>query len=149
VDADAVIRFRNVVGRLARDLNATATDEGLTPTQASVLGLVTKRGPIGLAELTELEGLNPTMVSRVVSKLDDLGLIERIPDPADLRTANISATAEGHVTQQRVRDARADIISACMNRLPKQSLAALVAALPALEELSVELRVTGRNRVGL
>ncbi len=56
VDAEAVTRFRAVIGRLARDLNATATDEGLTPTQASVLGLVASRGPIGLAELNELEG---------------------------------------------------------------------------------------------
>ena len=56
-------RLRGVIPRLARQLNETSTGEGLTPTQYSVLALVRVRGPLGLAELTELEGLNPTQRS--------------------------------------------------------------------------------------
>ena len=141
MDAEVVTRFRAIIGRLARDLNATATDEALTPTQASVLGIVAKRGPIRLAELNEIEGLNPTLLSRVVSKLEELGLIERISDPADLRSANIAVTPAGHSVHERIRDSRASIISSCMNRLPERSVSVLIAALPALEELAVEVRL--------
>ena len=50
-DTETLSKLRGVISKLARELNATATDEGLTPTQASVLGLITFRGPLGLTEL--------------------------------------------------------------------------------------------------
>src|SRR5262249_32373273 len=87
MDNDTVIRLRRVVLKLARQLNAASREEGLTPTQASVLGITTVRGPISLAELTELEGINPTMLSRVIGKLDEYGLIKRLRDPDDFRAA--------------------------------------------------------------
>lgn len=62
MDVELVARLRGVIGRLARQLNDTSTGEGLPPTQYSVLGLVRGRGSPGLAELTEMEGLNPTML---------------------------------------------------------------------------------------
>ena len=77
MDTDTVIRLRRVVLKLARQLNAASREEGLTPTQASVLGITSVRGPLSLAELTELEGINPTMLSRVIGKLDEYGLIKR------------------------------------------------------------------------
>src|ERR1700751_1732411 len=89
MDAELVARLRGVIPRLARQLNETSTGEGLTPTQYSVLALVRVRGPLGLAELTELEGLNPTMLSRIVKVLDELGLIRRLPDPSDMRAARL------------------------------------------------------------
>ena len=69
MDDDSVVRLRRVVLGLARRLNSDSVDDGLTPTQASVLGIAATRGPVSLAELTEMEGLNPTMLSRVVGKL--------------------------------------------------------------------------------
>jgi DNA-binding MarR family transcriptional regulator len=148
MDSDAMTRFRSAVSRLVRDLNATSTDENLSPTQASVLGLIATRGPIGIAELTEREGLNPTMMSRVVGKLDDLHLIERSRDPVDMRTASVSVTPAGRKVNRRIKNARADIIASCMNRLPEESLAALLAALPALEELAAEVRLAGSSKPG-
>src|ERR1700749_3928774 len=95
MDTELVARLRAVIPRLARMLNDTSTGEDLTPTQYSVLALVRVRGPLGLTELTELEGLNPTMLSRVVKVLDERGLIRRMPDPGDLRAARVAATPEG------------------------------------------------------
>src|SRR5438552_2376697 len=85
MDAELIARLRGVIPRLARQLNDTSTGEDLTPTQYSVLALVRMRGPIGLAELTELEGLNPTMLSRIAKVLDERGLVRRLPDPRDMR----------------------------------------------------------------
>ena len=58
MDAELVARLRGVIPRLARQLNETSTGEDLTPTQYSVLALVRIRGPLGLAELTDLPGLS-------------------------------------------------------------------------------------------
>lgn len=140
MDAEDVARLRIVISRLARQLNATSTGEGLTPTQASVLGMIAFRGPLGLAELAELEGLNPTMVSRVVRKLDDDGLIRRVPDPSDLRAARVEATQEGALVHERVRELRTRAVSECVERLPEHTARQLLQALPAMEALAEELK---------
>ena len=147
MDDETVIRLRRVILRLARQLNAASVGEGLTSTQASVLGIITHRGPLGLTELTEIEGLNPTMLSRVVGKLDSFGLIRRLRDPQDFRAARIEVTPEGQRIYQRIAAQRAAIISECVAGLPPDQEAALVAALPALEDLAEDLRtVVRRNR---
>src|SRR5260370_8357099 len=92
MDADGVTRLRGVIARLARQLNASSTSEGLTPSQASLLGLVVFRGPLSLGELADLEGLNPTMLSRVAGRLQDLARTPRIPNPTNLPTASPTPT---------------------------------------------------------
>ena len=148
MDAELVARLRAVIGRLARQLNETSTGEGLTPTQYSVLALVRSRGPLGLAELTELEGLNPTMLSRVVGKLDSFGLIRRLRDPDDFRAARVEVTPEGKQAYQRIAAERAAILSERVAGLPAEQAAALVAALPALENLAEDLRAAVRRGRG-
>jgi DNA-binding MarR family transcriptional regulator len=144
MDADGVTRLRGVIGRLARQLNASSTAEGLTPSQASVLGLVVFRGPLSLSELADLEGLNPTMLSRVVGRLQELELIRRIPDPADLRSASVTSTEAGQEVDRRVKAQRASVVSECVDQLPAQEQEALSAALPALETLAEALKKSTR-----
>jgi len=140
MDVELVARLRGVIGRLARQLNDTSTGEGLTPTQYSVLGLVRGRGPLGLAELAELEGLNPTMLSRVVRALDDGGLIRRRPDPSDQRAARVEVTPEGEQVHERVREHRTRVLSGCLERLPAETADVLLSAVPAMEALAEAAR---------
>lgn len=137
MDAEDAVRLRRAIARLARQLNSSATDEGLTPTQASVLGLIVGRGPIGLPELMRLEHLNPTMLSRVVGKLDDAGLVERVVDAADRRVVTVEVTAAGRRTHQVVRDERNRTLTALLEALPGDQARAVLTALPALEALSL------------
>src|ERR1700752_4724404 len=102
MDTELVARLRAVIPRLARMLNDTSTGEDLTPTQYSVLPLVRVRGPLGLTELSEVEGVTPTMLSRVVKARDERGLIRRMPDPGDVRAARVAATADGERVHDRV-----------------------------------------------
>jgi DNA-binding MarR family transcriptional regulator len=140
MDTELIARLRAVIPRLARVLNTTSTDEDLTPAQYSVLGLVRARGPIGLAELTDLEGLNPTMLSRIVKALDEHGLIQRMPDPGDLRAARVAATAEGIRVHERVREERTKVLSECLAGLPAETAETLLAAVPDLEALAEALK---------
>jgi DNA-binding MarR family transcriptional regulator len=140
VDLDVSARLRGVVMKLSRQLNVSATREGLTPSQASALGLITHRGPIALSELAALEGLNPTMVSRIVGKLDDLGLIVRKPNPRDLRSALVEATDAGREANERIRVQRGEVLSECLLHLGEPEQQAVVDALPALEALAEELK---------
>lgn len=140
MEMESIIRLRGVVVRLSRQLNASAAGEGLTPSQASALGLIAFRGPLGLAELASLEGLNPTMVSRIVGKLDDARLIRRVVNADDLRSITVEVTADGREVNDMIRAGRAQVLSACVDRLDPHDTEALVRALPALEALAEELR---------
>jgi DNA-binding MarR family transcriptional regulator len=141
-DTETLSKLRGVISRLARELNATATGEGLTPTQASVLGLIAFRGPLGLTELAQLEGLNPTMLSRVVGRLTELGLIQRDPNPADLRAIRVEATDAGRHLHERVKLLRTEAIGTCLDQLPEVSARSIIDALPALDELAQALRTS-------
>ena len=140
MDEDSAIRLRRVVGKLARQLNASSTGAGLTPSQASVLGLIVARGPLSLVELGRLELLNPTMLSRVISRLAAMGLIDRIPDPEDLRSASVVSSAAGRQVDQQIKARRAAAVSQCLQLLPADEVSALVIALPALERLAEVMR---------
>ena len=142
MDTESVARLRSAIARIARQLNVTSTAEGLTPSQSSVLAVVATQGPLPLSELAELEGLNPTMLSRIVTKLDELGLIDRAPDPVDMRSARVEITASGAKMHERIRALRTSAVSECLERLPTAASDSLVVALPALEALAAELRVS-------
>ncbi|MDQ1545690.1 MAG: hypothetical protein QOH69_594 [Actinomycetota bacterium] len=140
MDTNNVARLRTVINKLSRQFNASATDEGLTPAQASALGLIVTEGSLTLTELTEIEGLNPTMVSRVVGKLDEAGLVRRVPKPADLRSVTVEATIAGTEAHQRIKAARGQVVTEYLNRLSVADRDAIERVLPALEALAREFR---------
>jgi DNA-binding MarR family transcriptional regulator len=140
MDANDVARLRVVINKLSRQFNLSATDEGLTPSQASCLGAIAGEGPLSLTELTKIEGIHPTMMSRVVGKLDELALVRRVANPDDLRAAVIELTDLGRRTNERVKEARGQVVSEYLNRLSERDRIAILAVLPALEALARELR---------
>ena len=127
--ADQTARLRAVIGRLSRRLRSTASASQLTPSQISVLFTIVRHGPLGLSELASIEGLNPTMLSRIAAQLGDMGLITRTADPLDRRAALVAATGVGRRLRERIHRERAQ---------------ALWRALPVLEELAARLPAPGR-----
>jgi DNA-binding MarR family transcriptional regulator len=101
---------------------------------------VIRRGPIGLSELADQEGLHPTMLSRAVGSLAEEGLLKRTSDPGDRRAALVSATAHGKKLIERVRRERTRALNAALEPLPSDQREALQQALPALEALAEELK---------
>ena len=97
LDIETAARLRTAIGRLSRRLRTTAAGRaaGLTPTGISVLLNVDRNGPMRLSELASSEGVNPTMLSRVVAGWSQDGLLERSSDEGDRRAAWVSVTAGG------------------------------------------------------
>jgi DNA-binding MarR family transcriptional regulator len=137
-DADSTDRLRAAIGKLSRRLRPTVAASGLTPSQVSVLFTVARRGPLGLSDLAEIEAMNPTMVSRIVVQLGELGLIKRESRAEDRRAATVTATAAGRRVRERVHRERSRALGEHMLELAEGERRALLAALPALEHL-VEL----------
>jgi DNA-binding MarR family transcriptional regulator len=131
-----------VIGRLSRRLRSTAAarDAGLAPTAISLLLSVVRSGPVRLSELGESEGLNPTMLSRVVSGMVQEGLLKRSSDEGDRRAAWIEATAAGRRLAERTRRERTAAVNAGLEGLTAVERQRIEQALPALEALAEELR---------
>ncbi|SHL11173.1 DNA-binding transcriptional regulator, MarR family [Pseudonocardia thermophila] len=136
IDAEAAARLRRVVVRLARTLNGSAVAEGLSPTQASILATIGFRGPMQPAAIAEAEGVNPTMLSRMLTKLDERGLIRRLPHPGDQRAVLVEATPAGQQTCDRIRAARTEMVKELLRELPPHYVRAVLDALPALEAMA-------------
>jgi DNA-binding MarR family transcriptional regulator len=148
MDDRTLIRLRRVVRSLARELNSSATDEGLTPTQASVLGLISGRGPLGLGELAEIEGLNPTMLSRIVRALSDRDLIRRQANARDQRSVLVEVTSKGRAMHSRIQELRVRNVAESLDRLSTSAQRAILTALPDLEDLAAELRLVRSGQIG-
>ncbi len=101
---------------------------------------VVREGPIRLSALAESEGLNPTMLSRVIADLVDGGLLSRTCDDGDRRAAWARATPAGEQLAQRMRRERTDALSGALDALPRADRRRLEQALPALEALAEALR---------
>jgi DNA-binding MarR family transcriptional regulator len=135
VDLETPARLRAVVGKLSRRVNSATRGDTMTPSQLSVLGSVARQGPLRLADLADLESLNPTMLSRIVANLDEAGLVHRRNDPDDRRAGLVEVTASGRRTYDRLRAQRAKVLLDGLHELDPRDVAAVEAALPALEKL--------------
>lgn len=87
-------RLRLSATRLARRLRQEA-DAGLTPSQLSALVIMDNHGPLTLGALAEHERLAPPSITKVVAKLEALGLVVRTNDPADRRISRVTTSARG------------------------------------------------------
>jgi DNA-binding MarR family transcriptional regulator len=110
-----------------------------------VLETVARRGPIRLSDLAALEGMNPTMLSRVARKFEGPGLIRRHPHPVDRRAALLEVTASGRRLFERVRSERTDQLSLELAALDPNERRLVIDALPVLERLAEQLRARGSS----
>ncbi len=138
-DAETIDRLRRVLTRISRRVDRQVSGGGLTSTQLSVLATVELRGPLGLGELADFEGVNPTMLSRVVGKLEEGGLIQRQVDETDRRAVRVVVTKAGTELRRRLLIERSALLADRLGLLAEDDAANVLAAIPALEALAAEL----------
>jgi DNA-binding MarR family transcriptional regulator len=142
LETDTPARLRAAIGRLSRRLRPTdaARAARLTPTRLAVLQTVNRHGPVRLADLAELEAINPTMLSRVISDLVDAGLLGRVSDERDRRAAWVQATRSGQRLAERMRRERTDALMLALEGLSDPDRRHVEAALPGLEAIAEQLK---------
>ena len=129
-----------MVARLGRALRLTHVDASLSPSQREVLNTIVRRGPLRLSELAAEEGLNPTMLSRIVGHLEAAKLVTRTPDEKDARVVHLAVTAAGSALHDEIKRERTEALMVALDQLTKDERQAVLAALPALERLDENLR---------
>jgi len=137
---ELAVGIRSVIGRLARGLRQAGSQSDLSPSQYEVFGTIARRGDLKLSDLAAIEGINPTLLSRIVAKLEGDQLVKRTPDAEDRRVAHVVPTAKGRRRYEQIRNARTDAVSLAIAGLTDAERRALAAALPVLESLAATLR---------
>ena len=133
--SELAARLRSTLGPLSRQLRQQSSDP-LTATQVSVLGTIHHHGPLSLGEVAAREQLSPPMISKVVAALEELGFIERVQDRNDRRVWLVESSPPGQEWIERGRARRDAWLAEHLAALSPDELAALAAALPALERLT-------------
>jgi DNA-binding MarR family transcriptional regulator len=128
-------RLRVAVLRLSRRLRKHDL-AGLTPSQLSTLASVGVCGPVRLGDLAAAERIAPSTLTRLVNVLEDRGYLLRQPAPDDARAFLVTMTDSGRDVLERIRAEATSLLSEILSTLPADQLAALEAALPALEQLA-------------
>lgn len=110
-----------LLGRAVRALRHTWTvlpdDLDLAPHQGRALRIIDTTGPLRLSALAERLRIAPRSATEVADALQDRGLIERRPDPADRRAVLLSVTSAGARAASRVAAARQAGADAYFGRL--------------------------------
>jgi DNA-binding MarR family transcriptional regulator len=130
-----VARLRVAIARLSRRLRRHML-AGLTPTQLSALATVERAGPLRLGDLAAAEGIAPSTLTRLVTALEERGYVIRCPVPGDARASTLAIAPEGHAVLERIRQESTTVLADSLRALTGEQLAALAAALPALERLT-------------
>jgi DNA-binding MarR family transcriptional regulator len=129
-----VARLRAAIMRLSRRLRKHDLAD-LTPTQLSALATVARDGPLKLGDLAAAERIAPSTLTRLVSALEERGYLAREPVPGDARASMVSVTETGTLVLRRIKHETTTLLTDSLLTLPPDQLAALAAALPALEHL--------------
>jgi len=134
---DVVERLRLAVARLQRRLRQQAMGD-LTLTHLSCLSAIGRMGPLPLGDLAAQERLSPPTVTKVTTKLQEAGLVERLGDPTDRRVSLVSVTAAGRRKLEEVRTRRSAWLHERLDELSAADLDRLAAALDVLEGLAAD-----------
>lgn len=133
-DVELAARLRLAITRTARRLRQEAGTD-LSPSQLAALATIERHGPLAPSELAERERIRRPTATRVLSRLVEAGLVERIPDPADGRSAIVSVSSEGRALLRRLRRRKTAYLATRVRDLPPQDLSALARATEVLEAI--------------
>ena len=133
-DVELAARLRLAITRTARRLRQEAGTD-LSPSQVAALATIERHGPLAPSEVAERERIRRPTATRVLARLVEAGLVERIPDPADGRSAIVSVSSEGRALLRRLRRRKTAYLATRIRDLPPQDLSALARATEVLESI--------------
>ena len=139
-DAGLATALRISVSRLARRLRAERLAKGLEPglsdTQLAALAALERHTAMSPGELAEHEKVQPPSMTRVITALEERGLVTRQAHATDRRQVVLTVTDHGRFVVQQSRQLREAWLAQRLRELTPLERQTLRAAAPILEKLS-------------
>jgi DNA-binding MarR family transcriptional regulator len=126
----AVLALADLVNRSDIDAQLLA-DSGIKLDRAlfPLLSRINMAGGISTVALANLVGRDHSTVSRQASKLEGLGLVERVPSASDARVRLLVPSVAGKALFRKVREARRRMLERHFLAWPEQDRDALIVLL--------------------
>jgi DNA-binding MarR family transcriptional regulator len=131
---DVASHLRLVVARTARRLRQEAGAD-LSPSLTAALASIDRHGPLTPSELAAHERVQRPTATRLLARLGERGLVERAADPADRRSALISASPAGRALLAGLRTRKNHYLAERLTALAPDELATLDRAAAILERM--------------
>lgn len=128
--------LRVAVMRLARRLRSEREDDSLTLNQLSAIGTLAGHGRMTLGDLAAAEKVQPPSMTRIVTNLEERGLVLREPDAGDRRLVLVRLTDAGAELLAANRRRRDAWLNKQLRGLAPDEREALRRAAPVLEKLA-------------
>ena len=135
--ADLAVRLRLVIARTARRLRQEAAEE-LSPSQGAALATIDCHGPLTPSELAVRERIQRPTATRVIARLEEMGLVDRTQDPVDRRSFVVALTPAGRNLLERVRTRKNAYLARRLRDLDADERATLDRAAAILERVLEE-----------
>ena len=123
-----MFEFALSVKALGRELERWTTDAmrplGVTGPQADAISVIGRAGPLSLKELGDVLIAEAGHPSRLVDRLVEAGLVERITDGDDRRRVQLTLTKEGRRLAKRIDATRHEMYELGRALVGKRDLAA-------------------------
>lgn len=124
--------IRGLVRRFAVSERADVSCCGVTVAQAAALEALLGHGPMRLSDLGRRLGIAPSTLTRNLERLIAAGLVARLADAEDARSARVRLTAAGRRAALGVAEREQDFARQVLDRIPAGRRSAVVESLGEL-----------------
>lgn len=121
--SSAADRFHSAAIHALRHVAREDPASGLSAARLSALSVLVFGGPKTLGELAAAEQVRPPTMTRIVTGLEEAGLVRRAADPRDGRIARVRATPKGRRVLQRARERRIARLAERLSQLEPHEVA--------------------------
>jgi DNA-binding MarR family transcriptional regulator len=138
--AQLASRLRVSVARLARRLRQEGSPKDTTPSQFTAMSTLDRLGPLTLGELAAVERVKPPTMTRIVSALEERGLVSKDADPVDGRLVRVGLTAAGRKAYDESRRRRDEWLHKRLATLNPDDLETIARAAAIFDRLAEDER---------
>lgn len=127
-------RLRLTIARTARRLRQEAGTD-LSPSLVSALATIERLGPLTPSELAHHERIQRPTATRIVTRLEQDGLVERASDPSDGRVSLVSVSTDARRLLRKLRTRKDAYLARRLRDLEPDEIEVLERAADVLERL--------------
>ena len=131
---DLAGHLRLTIVRTARRLRQEAGGE-LSPSLVAALSTIERHGPLTPGEVATRERIQRPTVTRVLTRLEEQGLIERMPDVRDRRSTLVTASPAGRELLAELRTRKTAFLASRIEGLSAEERETLERAADILERM--------------
>lgn len=131
---DLPFELHETAHAMRRAFDRRAVSLGVTRAQWKVLFRLTRFPGLRQVELAEMLDVEPISLSRIVDRLEEAGLVERVRDPADRRAWRLQVTAKAEPLVAKLKALGLQLVDEAFKGIEREELERVRSVLARVRE---------------